>query len=298
MDAFGQSESESLMICRHYTSGEKLDVANLNELIVLIDRGETALTEVALNMWRAGLVGPPHAHEAKEQIFYITSGSGFVVVGEARYEVGSGSLVYVPAGVVHQTIAGPGAALDYLLINAFLDERKEGHASYAEHVGIMKGIRKKQAELGRADVEGATSRTLTNGTGKHITVPVGDSRQNGRGILLKRSETSRSEVELLSQRPNERAEQVANAEKERTLFILGGSAQLSVCGETEKVRVGDVVFVPANVPFQSEANAQGVSYLSFNTWVILPDEPGRQAAKDNKRGRSPHSKVEPSPVKA
>src|ERR1043166_2480502 len=185
------------MICRHYTNGEKLDVANLNELIVLIDRGETALTEVALNTWRAGLVGPPHSHETKEQIFYITSGAGTVVVGEGRYAVGPGSLVYVPAGVVHQTIAGPEAALDYLLINAFLDERKEGHASYAEHVEIMKGVRKRQAELGKADVDGAAGKLQVNGSGKHCKVHLKYSRARARHILLKRDDTGRSEVELV-----------------------------------------------------------------------------------------------------
>jgi mannose-6-phosphate isomerase-like protein (cupin superfamily) len=261
------------MICRHYKNGEKLDVANLNELIVLIDRGETALTEVALNTWRAGLVGPPHSHEAKEQIFYITSGAGTVVVGEARYGVAPGSLVYVPAGVVHQTIAGPDAALDYLLINAFLDEHKEGHASYAEHVAIMKGIRKQQAETGQADVAGASGKTSANGTGKHLTVPAGDARQRSAVLLLKRSETSRSEVEWFIQRPDERALPVVSGEKERTVFMIGGSAQVAVAGETEQVATGAIVFVPAKAPFQVEANAQGASYLSFNTWLVPVAEP-------------------------
>lgn len=54
------------MLCRHPSQiSQKLDVSGLNEITVLIDRSETALTEVAINSWSPGLDGPPHAHEAK-----------------------------------------------------------------------------------------------------------------------------------------------------------------------------------------------------------------------------------------
>ena len=37
------------MINRHFKNGQKLDVAGLNQMIVLLDRSETEMTEVALN---------------------------------------------------------------------------------------------------------------------------------------------------------------------------------------------------------------------------------------------------------
>ena len=61
------------MINRYRKDGQKLDVAGLNEITVLIDRTESELTEVALNEWRSGLEGPPHSHAEKDQIFYIVS---------------------------------------------------------------------------------------------------------------------------------------------------------------------------------------------------------------------------------
>jgi quercetin dioxygenase-like cupin family protein len=67
------------MICKYYRDGIKLNVADLNEITVLIDRSETELTEVALNSWWPGLDGPPHRHEQKEQIFYVISGRGTVM---------------------------------------------------------------------------------------------------------------------------------------------------------------------------------------------------------------------------
>ena len=41
------------MIHRYYKEGQKLDVAGLNQITVLLDRTETELTEIALNEWRA-----------------------------------------------------------------------------------------------------------------------------------------------------------------------------------------------------------------------------------------------------
>ena len=133
------------MICRFFEDGQKLNVADLNEITVLVDRSETALTEVALNQWPSQLKGPPHLHEKKEQMFFIVSGAGLVRVGDQTFEVKPNDLVYVPAAAKHQTIATSAEPLRYLLFNAFADSDKEGHASFAEHVEKVKNTRKEQA---------------------------------------------------------------------------------------------------------------------------------------------------------
>jgi len=134
------------MLCRRYDQGPRLDVAGLNQIVVILDRSETARTEVALNTWRAGLLGPPHKHDQKEQTFFITAGRGWVVVGDEKREVRHGDVVFVPAGVEHQTIAAPEADLQYLLYNAFLSQEKEGHKTFAEHIEKVKAIRRAQAD--------------------------------------------------------------------------------------------------------------------------------------------------------
>lgn len=134
------------MICRKYDQGPRLDVAGLNEIVVILDRSETARTEVALNTWRAGLVGPPHKHQKKEQTFFVTAGRGWVVVGGEKRQVSRGDVVFVPAGEEHQTIAAPDQALEYVLYNAFLSEDKEGHATFAEHIEKVKATRRAQAD--------------------------------------------------------------------------------------------------------------------------------------------------------
>lgn len=103
------------MIHRRYSQGERLDVAGLNEITVLIDRSLTACTEVGLNSWVPGQNGPPHRHEAKEQIFFVTSGTGAVRVGDETFRVQPKDFIYVPAGMEHQSIAAGPGPLQYLL---------------------------------------------------------------------------------------------------------------------------------------------------------------------------------------
>jgi quercetin dioxygenase-like cupin family protein len=143
------------MIHRRYDEGQKLDVEGLNEITVVLDRSQTARTEIGLTIWRAGLVGPPHLHEHKEQVFFVTRGSGWVTVGGERREVRKGDVIYVPAGIEHQTEASPHEALEYLLYNTFFFDEKEGHATFAEHIEKIKATRRAQAD--HAQVAGAGS---------------------------------------------------------------------------------------------------------------------------------------------
>ena len=134
------------MICRRYDQGQRLDVAGLNQIIVVLDRSETARTEIGLNRWRAGLLGPRHKHDQKEQTFFVTAGSGWVVLGDEKRRVSRGDVVFIPAAAEHQTIAGDEEDLEYLLYNTFLSDEKEGHATFAEHIEKVKSTRRAQAD--------------------------------------------------------------------------------------------------------------------------------------------------------
>ena len=136
------------MICRRYNEGQRLDVAGLNQIIVVLDRSETARTEIGLNRWRAGLVGPRHKHDQKEQTFFVTGGSGWVVLGDEKRRVSRGDVVFIPAAAEHQTIADDEEDLEYLLYNTFLSDEKEGHATFAEHIEKVKSTRRAQADGG------------------------------------------------------------------------------------------------------------------------------------------------------
>lgn len=259
------------MICRHYKVGQKLDVAGLNQMIVLLDRGETEMTEVALNEWRPDLDGPPHKHDEKEQIFYITSGEGRVVVGNDEFKVNPGALIHIPVGVVHQTITTGSEPLCYMLFNVFITEDKEGHASFAEHIEKVKNIRKKQAESGKSLVEGAEQTASVQKNGKFFDdifkAKVYDFGSNKTLLLLDRTESEKCECAVVCWPAGNKGALVAHKEKEQTFFILKGTGKVTVGDETEPVKPGDMVFVPRNIPHTTEAAEEELVYICLNSMV-------------------------------
>jgi quercetin dioxygenase-like cupin family protein len=259
------------MIHRYYLEGQKLNVADLNEMIVLIDRTDTELTEVALNTWRAGLVGPPHSHDQKEQIFYITSGTGMVKVSKENFNVKPGDLIYVPLGVEHQTIANDQEALNYVLFNVFNNPEKEGHGTFAEHIEKVKNIRRQQAETGKASVENAEQSTTSNKKPKHIDgLDKGKIYEFGSNItrlLLDRTETERLETVVVYCPKGNKGAIVAHKEKEQTFFVLSGSGIVTINEENASAKSGDIIFVPRNAPHTTEAKDEDLIYLCLNTYI-------------------------------
>lgn len=259
------------MIHRHYTEGQKLNVADLNEMIVLIDRTEAELTEVALNTWRAGLNGPPHSHEQKEQVFYITSGSGVVKVGNEIFNVKPGDLVYVPVGVEHQTIAVKKDALHYILFNVFNNPEKEGHGTFAEHIERVKHIRKQQAEMGSSMVENAERHASSTKKPKHVLeMYIDESHQSSAAtsrLLLDQHETDRIEAVAVFWSKGSKGTMEVHVEKEQTFFVMSGSGIITISEEQALVKPGDVIFVPRNAPHTTEAKDEDLSYLCLNAYI-------------------------------
>lgn len=259
------------MIHRYFKEGQKLNVADLNEMLVLIDRTETELTEVALNTWRPGLIGPPHRHDQKEQIFYVTSGTGTVKVGAETFQVNPGDLVYVPLGMEHQTIASENEALCYILFNVFKGPEKEGHGTFAEHIEKVKNIRKLQAETGRATIEHAEQIVSSNKTPKFIADlnegnPSPSISVTSR-VVLDRNESERSEMVVVSWPKGSKGKLETHPEKEQTFFVLAGSGFIKIFEEQALVKPGDIVFVPRNAWHGAEAKDQNLRYLCLNTYI-------------------------------
>jgi mannose-6-phosphate isomerase-like protein (cupin superfamily) len=259
------------MLHRYYREGQKLDVAGLNEITVLIDRSETELTEVALNEWRAGLEGPPHLHSEKDQIFYIVSGDGKISVGDKEFSVMPGCLVYLPAGILHQTIVTSEEPLGYILYNVFNSVEKEGHSSFAEHIQEVKEIRRRQAETGQFDISGADQEIITDKNGKFFkNVHDGKSYDFGSNstiLLLDRTETNRLEFVVVKWPPGSKGAMVAHKEKEQTFFVLSGTGKVTIGVETEAIRPGDIIFVPRNTPHTTETVEDELTYLCLNSIV-------------------------------
>jgi len=274
------------MILKRYDQGERLDVAGLNEITVLIDRSCTARAEPGLNTWVPGRNGPPHQHEAKEQIFFVIAGSGTIRVGDETFSVQPRDFIYVPAGVVHQTVANGPGPLQYLLFNAFLNEDKEGHATFAEHVAAVKQVRRAQADQQDAAAGGGTAvATASARRGKHIRdifgVKMYEFGSNTTHLLLDRAEAERCEVTVVSWPAGNKGAMVSHSEKEQTFFVLEGSGEVTVDGETRPVTVGDVVFVPWKAPHTTEAGPDGpLIYVCLNSIVTEEREASFQAMYD------------------
>jgi mannose-6-phosphate isomerase-like protein (cupin superfamily) len=244
------------MIHRSSTQGQKLDVAGLNEITVLVDRSEAELTEVGINSWRPGLDGPPHAHEHKEQMFFVTAGRGSVRIGAETFPAQPGDLFYLPAGTLHQTINETQQRLEYFLYNGFLDADKEGHASFADHIAKVKETRREQAASQRADVAGAD--VALNRRGKRIRVA--DSQPSG--ILLDRKDTERAETVFCAIAPSANYE-IHSTDKEQVLYVLSGSGKAA----TASIGARDILFVPRGERVELDAGPEGLRAISFGTVV-------------------------------
>lgn len=254
------------MIIRNAHDVPPLKVHDLNEIVVLVDRSETALTEVGLNTWPAGIQGPPHAHTEKEQIFLILTGKGRVIAAGTTFRAEPGDIVYIPPGVEHQTVVEAGQPLMYLLFNAFLDATKEGHGSFAEHIEQVRDTRKAQAE-GRAS-SGTSPRTdkvpATGNLEKGAKVSAGALSAT---IVLSRSLTVRSEVVMVKCPSSCQDVEAGESNREQVLYIMKGQGTLTITNEANPrpTTQGDGVYIPARTAFEVKSAEDELQYVKFYT---------------------------------
>jgi quercetin dioxygenase-like cupin family protein len=259
------------MIFRDSHTGDKLDVAGLNEITVIVDRSETKLSESAINRWTPGLLGPPHKHEQKEQIFFIIGGEGEVKIGNEVFPARPGDLLFVPANVVHQTINRGKNTLDYFLFNAFLSEDKEGHASFAEHVNAMKGTRLAQANAQSADVASGKPLASSNVKGRYFknvtSIKIEPSSGLSQSIILPRQQTQRSEAALLHLPANGNVSFETDAAHEHTVFVLSGSGTFSSKEAAKEVNRGEIIFMAANSRLKIQTGPADLTCLVLSSVI-------------------------------
>jgi quercetin dioxygenase-like cupin family protein len=249
------------MICRGVQDGSKLNVGDLNEITVLIDRAEASRTEVAMNHWRKDLDGPPHSHAGKEQVFFITEGEGTIRLGDEAHPARPGSLIYVPEGVVHQSVTRD-HAMTYFLFNAFMDPNKEGCANYAEHIEKVKSIRQQQAATGNAASDPNLSKRVSAKKPRSIVDVSGTTSE----ILISRTDTDACEVERVAMcRDSTRTMQLQDCEQ--TIFVLSGGGTVEINGEQCGLHPDTTVLIPENAAPSLNASEDGLVYLCLSTFV-------------------------------
>ena len=63
---------------------------------------------------------PAHTHEDEDQVYYVASGTGFVVLDGQRTDVAAGSSVLIPLGTEHEITNTGSEPLDYVYFVVFV----------------------------------------------------------------------------------------------------------------------------------------------------------------------------------
>ncbi len=259
------------MIIRNIKGQEQLDVSGLNKITVLLDRSESALSEIGFNEWRPNQDGPPHNHPEKDQVFFIYSGIGVVKLANDRYDVARGDVVYVPAGLVHQTVTER-EPLTYVLFNVFNDASKEGHATFADHIEKVKGIRKQQAEKGSAGSVDSDSGLVINNP-KFIRNMVINKESHSELTppleLLNSEETNRFSFSVVKIPPGSNEALTAEQYKESAFFIVEGGGEITLEDETGRAGKGDLFYVPPGKMIPLETREENTTMLRIDVTVSV-----------------------------
>lgn len=95
----------------------------LRDTYYLIERGVSpsrALTMGQTVIYPTGST-TGHAHDDMEEVYYIVSGEGEMVVGEDRYPIRAGDALYVPPGAFHTTFQKGNLPLVVVWVTAKID---------------------------------------------------------------------------------------------------------------------------------------------------------------------------------
>ena len=72
---------------------------------------------------RPGETVPAHTHLDEDQVYWVTSGTGFVELAGERTAVAAGSAVLIPLGTEHLITNTGNEPLDYVFFVVFVPER-------------------------------------------------------------------------------------------------------------------------------------------------------------------------------
>lgn len=103
---------------------------------LVMDRSEAAGSEVFVVELAPGEAPPLHRHNDMEQIFYILTGQGRLVIGEEgeEYPVNPGDVVRIPMAMPHTIHCLGEQTLRYLAVDCFPAGLPEAEPTWDVHV--------------------------------------------------------------------------------------------------------------------------------------------------------------------
>ena len=224
------------MICRIIKTRENVTAGVLEETKVVIERSETARTELLVITCIPGEISTLQNTEQKEQLYFILEGKGRIEAVDFSKDVKSGNYIYLPAHLPYKIIVAGEKPLICILFNAYLDD----------------GIKSERKPLFVDNIE---SRRVYD-FGSNLTT-----------MILDRADTEQCEATIVSWPPHQKGAIVAHNDKEQTFYVLSGSGTVMIDNETDIVKPGDVIFVPFYTPHTTESGEEALTYLCFNTIV-------------------------------
>lgn len=109
---------------------------HINDLV--IDRAQSAYSEVFMVVIEPNKAPPFHKHDDTEQIFYVLEGTGVLTIGDQKeqYPVKPGDVVRIPVSTYHSIKADGKDTLHYLCVDCF-GEKPKTEPTWDDHVKTM-----------------------------------------------------------------------------------------------------------------------------------------------------------------
>jgi mannose-6-phosphate isomerase-like protein (cupin superfamily) len=108
--------------------------------LLVMDRAEATASESFISVMEPGEAPPLHKHDDTEQVFYVLSGRGRVVIGAEERdmgEIGPGDLVRIPPGTWHRVPCVGDEPLRYLVVDCFPGGRPTAEPTWESHVQVV-----------------------------------------------------------------------------------------------------------------------------------------------------------------
>ncbi|MBX3142338.1 MAG: cupin domain-containing protein [Trueperaceae bacterium] len=109
-----------------------------NDLVM--DRAEATTSESFISIMEPGEAPPLHKHDDTEQVFYVLSGRGRLIIGadsEDMGPIGPGDLVRIPPGTWHRVPCVGDEPLRYLVVDCFPGGRPTVEPTWESHVRVV-----------------------------------------------------------------------------------------------------------------------------------------------------------------
>ncbi len=81
---------------------------------------ETARLNVTHVRIHPGMTVPKHTHGDEDQVYYVATGTGFVILDGERTDVSAGCTVLIPLGTEHEITNTGSDPLDYVFFVVFV----------------------------------------------------------------------------------------------------------------------------------------------------------------------------------